>query len=146
MEDKPKKKSGYPAIRKMRKSPAVKRQEAEEHFSHYKEVVEKMASIGCTLDEIAMVAGLTKDIVKERFDEEFHKGLSNLKAAIRKAQVDTAIREHNPTMLIWLGKNYLGQREPKQSHEHSGNINLYKTEYGSRVEDNNDKVTGFYSA
>ena len=144
MEDKPKKKSGYPALRKMRKSPALKRQEAEEHFEHYKDVVEKMAAIGCTAEEIGMVAGLSHDIIERRFSEEFRKGQANLKAAIRKAQVDTAIREHNPTMLIWLGKNYLGQREPKQAHEHSGNFKIYKTQYGSTDED--DKITGFHSA
>lgn len=46
------------------------------------------------------------------------KSFTKTKIAIKRAQIDKALKGDN-TMLIWVGKQYLDQRE-KQSHELSG--------------------------
>jgi hypothetical protein len=78
--------------------------------------VEAMASIGCTQTEIAMVLGGTVSTISRRFAKEFAKGQENLKMRLRKKQIEVAMAG-NVTMLIWLGKQYLGQVERL---EHSG--------------------------
>ena len=43
------------------------------------------------------------------------------KMSLRRSQWRLA--EKNPTMSIWLGKQYLDQKEPEQEIKHSGEIN-----------------------
>ena len=52
------------------------------------------------------------------FDEYFAQKRGSGKTSLRRAQWLSA-QKGNPTMLIWLGKQYLGQRD-KSSHELSG--------------------------
>ena len=46
----------------------------------------------------------------------YKKGFSETKAALAKKQIEVALGG-NTTMLIWLGKQYLGQKD-KEVHEH----------------------------
>ena len=39
------------------------------------------------------------------------------KQRLRKAQLDVAIKNHNVTMLIWLGKQMLGQQDSPVNSE-----------------------------
>ena len=52
------------------------------------QTVERLAAILCTVQEIAAVCGCSRDTLKG-----------------------------NATMLIWLGKQYLGQREPRSDED-----------------------------
>lgn len=80
--------------------------------------IEYMAMIHCTGEEIAGVMGVDYDtlnrIIKDRYNvsvPEFLKSKgSNGKMSLRRAQWKTA-EAGNATMLIWLGKQYLGQTE-----------------------------------
>jgi hypothetical protein len=47
------------------------------------------------------------------FCRAYKNGLSNMKMKLSEAQLNTAIKDRNATMLIWLGKQHLGQRDLK---------------------------------
>jgi len=78
--------------------------------------IEGLAKIQCTIKEAAAVLGITKQtfislmkrdpIVSERWEN----GLESGKASLRRNQFKMS--ETNAAMAIWLGKQYLGQREP----------------------------------
>ena len=72
------------------------------------EQVEYLASIGCTNIEIADMFGCSSDLLEKSYSEFITKGKANLKKRLRKAQLDAAL-SGNSTMLIWLGKQMLGQ-------------------------------------
>lgn len=85
--------------------------------------VEKMASIGCSGDEIAAVLGCCRDTLYKRFSTVIKKGHEKRNASVRRSQYDVGVNKKNATMLIWLGKQHLGQADKiEQSgtlkHEH----------------------------
>lgn len=73
-------------------------------------LVEDLAGIGCTIPEIAKVAGCSESTIKRRFAPILEKGRAKLKTSIRRHQIQVA-EKGNVSMLIWLGKNYLGQAD-----------------------------------
>lgn len=76
------------------------------------EKVEKLASIMCTQSEIACVLGVSLGVLEHdpEFQRTHKKGLEHGKASLRRMQYSAA-QGGNPTMMIWLGKQYLGQRD-----------------------------------
>ena len=80
------------------------------------EEVYKLAAIGCKDSEIANWFGIAYDTLKYNFTEELIKGREDVKIALRRAQLTTAL-EGNATMQIWLGKNILGQTDNPQETE-----------------------------
>jgi hypothetical protein len=75
--------------------------------------VELMAQIGSTDREIAEHFGIKDDTLRRNFADYLAKGRSELKQRLRQKQLAVAF-EGNPTMLIFLGKNYLGQADTPQ--------------------------------
>lgn len=75
------------------------------------EQVEKLASMQCTYEEIASFFGVSKSTISDNFRTEITKGRSVGKISLRRNQFK--LSETNATMAIWLGKQYLGQREPQ---------------------------------
>lgn len=76
------------------------------------EQVRKLAEIGCTRDEIANHLDLSKRTLDrdEEFSRVYKKGLGKVKMSLRRKQI-TAANKGNTVMLIWLGKNLLGQKD-----------------------------------
>lgn len=74
------------------------------------EDVYKLAQIGCKNQEIADWFGIDENTLTYNFSVELLKGRENLKQSLRRAQLKLAL-SGNATMLIWLGKNILGQSE-----------------------------------
>ena len=74
------------------------------------EEVFKLASIGCKDIEIADWFGVDNNTLRYNFSVELLKGREALKQSLRRAQLSVALNG-NPTMLIWLGKQYLGQSD-----------------------------------
>ena len=72
--------------------------------------VELMASIGCTDREIAEYFGVNDDTLRYNLKDFLINGRQNLKNSLRRAQLRVAL-DGNPTLLIWLGKQILGQQE-----------------------------------
>ncbi len=80
-----------------------------------KEIVESVAQCHCTEDEIASILDVSLDTLKtkenaEAFSECIKKGREYGKASLRRWQFEKA-KKGNTTMLIWLGKQILGQKE-----------------------------------
>lgn len=79
-----------------------------------KRAVRSLGQIQCTEEEIASFMGVTVEVFKtewnkQAFQEELQNGKNNGKASLRRIQFKLA--EKNPSMAIWLGKNFLGQRD-----------------------------------
>lgn len=64
--------------------------------------------------------GVSKDTLHRRFRTEIDKGHEAGKKSLRRAQFDNAIKQNNTVMQIWLGKQYLGQRDKSDLDIQSG--------------------------
>jgi hypothetical protein len=77
----------------------------------------KLAAIGCKDTEIAEWFGVDSNTLRYNFSVELLKGRETLKQSLRRKQIEVAM-SGNPTMLIFLGKNLLGQSDsPLSSQE-----------------------------
>ena len=78
------------------------------------ELVERLASKFCTQQDIADTLGVSLRTLHNDalFAQSYTKGITNAKNSLRSKQFDVAMNG-NVTMLVWLGKQYLGQREPQ---------------------------------
>ena len=72
--------------------------------------VEKLASYGLTNKEIADALAYDENTLKRKFEIFLTKGKANLKQRLKRKQIDVAL-SGNVSMLIWLGKQYLGQAD-----------------------------------
>jgi len=78
--------------------------------------LENLARIQCTQSEAAAVLGVDRRTLCRFFArhpearEKWDNGLESGKASLRRNQFK--LSETNSSMAIWLGKQYLGQREP----------------------------------
>lgn len=73
-------------------------------------LVEKLAGIGAKNTEIADFVGCSTDTLENRFSAELTKGRANLKMSVRRWQLKYA-EQGNSALLIWLGKQMLGQTD-----------------------------------
>ncbi len=83
------------------------------------EEVYKLAQIGCKNQEIADWFGIDENTLTYNFSDELIKGRENLKQSLRRAQLKLAL-SGNATLLIWLGKNVLGQQENPTNTDDAG--------------------------
>jgi len=82
-------------------------------------VVDKLCGIFCTLEEIAAFFDCSEDTIERaverekemKFSEYYKKKCAKGEMSLRRFQYHQA--EKNPTMAIWLGKQYLGQEDKK---------------------------------
>ena len=79
-----------------------------------KSVVLNLARIGCTYDEIARVTGVNKSTIYRRFKSTITEGHAEMNMSIRRKQLEVAVIDGSVQMLIWLGKQNLGQRDNKE--------------------------------
>ena len=75
--------------------------------------LEKLAAFGCTDTEIASFFGCSSDLIRKSYSENLTKGRDAGKIRLRKLQWNAA-EKGNVTMLIWLGKQVLGQVEKSE--------------------------------
>ena len=73
-------------------------------------VVEGMAAVGATNEEIADFTGSDEVTIRRRFGEILTKARSGMRLRLRQAQLKAALAGDR-TMLVWLGKTMLGQKE-----------------------------------
>lgn len=73
----------------------------------------KLASLGCTTEEIADYFECSRDTIERRFMSDLVQGRSEMKMTLRQCQLDAA-KKGNAALLIWLGKQMLGQVERTQ--------------------------------
>lgn len=74
------------------------------------EQVRKLAAINCSLEEMASVLNCEKTTLHRRFASVIKKGRDGGKMSLKRKQYEVAM-SGNVTMLIWLGKIFLEQRE-----------------------------------
>jgi hypothetical protein len=96
------------------------------------EQIAQLAAFGCTDEEIAVLAGLSETEIKRSFGPLLKRGRADLRKNLRSAQVKKAlgvfVEQENKdgttevyltppdnTMLIWLGKQYLGQSDKTET-------------------------------
>jgi hypothetical protein len=70
----------------------------------------ELASIHCTMKEIAQVMGCSVDTLDRNYAEVIKQGQEEGKSSLRRAQFKYALAG-NSGLLIWLGKQWLGQKE-----------------------------------
>lgn len=82
-----------------------------------KKQFEQLCKMQCTENEICSFFDVSKDTLIRWCKNTYNTDFANVysikkeggKIAIRRFQLQQA--EHNPTMAIWLGKQYLGQKD-----------------------------------
>lgn len=83
-----------------------------------------MIRIQCTRDEICDILNMSETTLNRRIKEQGIEGVDNFealykkhqgegKASLRRAQWKAA-QDGNPTMLVWLGKQMLGQKDKQE--------------------------------
>ena len=82
--------------------------------------IRSWAEVGCTRDEIAALLNVDQGWLDDQItkdgdlEEAILTGCANMKQSLRSVQVRLALSGH-PSMLIWLGKQYLGQSDKQES-------------------------------
>src|ERR1017187_8036608 len=91
------------------------------------EHIKALAGAGCTVEEIAEFLGVNKKTLERRFLKAMDSGRLRRNVSLRRKQVELALRG-DKTMLVWLGKQFLGQSDKTQltgkddgplKHEHN---------------------------
>ena len=72
-------------------------------------VLSGLAALGCTEPEIQHLLACSPDFLASKSDI-LASGRTRLKHSLRRAQLKQALKG-NASMLIWLGKTYLGQKD-----------------------------------
>lgn len=113
-------------------------------------LVEKLSHIHCTQEEIAEIMGVTvRTLQRDReFCHVYKKGISAGKMSLRRKQW-AAAEKGNTTMLIWLGKQYLEQRDDAEMNAiKKEEVALKRQELDQRLEGQKPKpdLTGYLDA
>jgi len=74
------------------------------------EQVTRLARLHCTMNEMASFFNCHIDTLRDNFSNEIDKGRSEGNISLRRKQWQMAVEKGNVVMLIWLGKQMLGQR------------------------------------
>lgn len=94
--------------------------------------VEKLATYGITMREMADFFRCTESIISKSYSESYAKGLQVLKQRLRMKQIQLAMNG-NVQLLIWLGKQYLEQKD-KQDVTSNGETMTYTITFGNASE------------
>ena len=77
----------------------------------------KLAQLHCTWKELSDFYSVPVGTLRDNFADLYKKGTVDTKQRLRKAQLDLALNKHDRVMLIWLGKQMLGQSDTPISEE-----------------------------
>jgi DNA-directed RNA polymerase specialized sigma24 family protein len=107
---------------------------------------EGLCGIMCTLEEIASVFGCSEDTIErwckreyeETFAEVYKKYSAKGRTSIRRWQFKHA--QKNVTMAIWLGKQYLGQRDSFEYHDDEAISKLDEVLSAVKAEANDEAI------
>lgn len=75
-----------------------------------KELIRRLSELFCSQQDIAYALGVNRSTIERHAKELMAEGKGRGRVKLRRAQMDKAL-EGNPTMLIWLGKQMLGQSD-----------------------------------
>lgn len=77
--------------------------------------VYRLCLIGCTVETIAARLETTPDVLNASFIHELNLARAERKEKLLAAQWELAVEKGDKTMLIWLGKQDLGQTDRQES-------------------------------
>ena len=80
------------------------------------EIIEELGSVGLTIEEIASCLHASNSTILAH-KEAYERGKNHLRQSLRRRQVEIALGADKKlalTMLIWLGKQYLGQADKNE--------------------------------
>ena len=77
------------------------------------EQVRKLAGLHCSVDEIADILGCGRDTIYRHYKEELDIGRAEGRMRLRTMQFKSA-QSGSAAMLIWLGKQILGQKDQQE--------------------------------
>ena len=95
----------------MKKKPTGRPKKKPSAFNPAK-TCELLASKACTQEDIADTLNISVDTLRRdsKLYDAWRKGRAKMKVSLRKKQLSQALAGSN-AMLIWLGKNILGQKD-----------------------------------
>lgn len=73
-------------------------------------VIEKLAGYGLKYVDIAEIHGCDPKTIKDKYQAPYERGRANMRQKLRQKQLEEA-ENGNSALLIWLGKQYLGQSD-----------------------------------
>ena len=82
--------------------------------------IKELAEVGCTDEEIGIICGLDDATIARNFAPLLKEGRANMRQSIRHSRLQRA-RDGSDTMLIWLGKCVLHQKEKTDVVVETGN-------------------------
>ncbi len=120
-------------------------------------IFENLCAIQCTMTEIAAVFSTSREALKAwiqreygiMWDEIYKRYAAQGRMSLRRNQMK--LSETNAQMAIWLGKQYLGQRDlPKEVEEFNGKLsqlldflcNLKKDDPQQQIKDELSSIDG----
>ena len=89
------------------------------------EMLKRLASIMCTMEEMAHIMNCSVDTLENRFSELIKEARSNGKMSLRRWQWE-ACKKGNSALLIWMGKQHLGQTDKQELSAAISNIKIEK--------------------
>lgn len=103
------------------------------------DMVHALASVMCTQEEISAQLGISVRTLQKdaEFLRIYNNGLENARTSIRRNQF--ILSKTNAAVAIWLGKQYLGQRDVQDVNMQS-NVNL--TQLSNDKLDEIEKILG----
>ena len=84
-----------------------------------------LARLHCTMQEMADFFECHVDTLRDNFSKEIDKGRSEGNISLRRKQWEVAIENGNTVMLIWLGKQMLGQVNERLDSESDVPLPIY---------------------
>jgi hypothetical protein len=85
------------------------------------EQIEKLASIGCTTQEIGVVLGCSDNTLERNYMQVLELGRAKMRMSLRRMQIKAA-QEGNGTMMVWLGKQYLDQADKSENKVYASSL------------------------
>lgn len=85
------------------------------------DMVEKLSSEGCTVDEIAAYFNVNPSTLyrRKKFKEHYDRGLEKCKMSVRRALYKKGVTNGDTKALIFLAKNMLGMSDNPQQQDTS---------------------------
>ena len=79
------------------------------------EEVRKLAALHCSYKDMAEYFGVKEGTFRDHFRREVERARQKLKHRLSEAMIENAITKMNPTMQIWLSRNWLGMNDSQEN-------------------------------
>jgi len=84
------------------------------------EQVYRLARIGCTQAEIADVFSVSQATISRNYSSDYARAQGEFKTSLKRAQYLRATKDKSDSMLIHLGKHWLGQNYKGETPDFTG--------------------------